>query len=633
MILKQCTRTDKHLLLCAILSIMIFGAREGFCQEKDEQIQKKAIELVNGLSNEDPEVRAAAFEGILRGWKNWGEEDMKIISDCAQKGGGAGSLCKEAEERIMIRRAVPRLFEAWNDVDWKIRQGAWEEVLQKVDKLLKEKKALDEDAKTVCDMLIEKSGREGATKVAQIYQLTMYQETKLFRSAVHLYTVLLKDSDPSTRIGSIRALLKLQAKDRAKEVVELLKDPVPAVRQQAIAALNAMQAKDYTKDIAGLLKDSHSFVRAEVVRALGEFCANEYAKEISRMLTDPNEQCLDAARSALYRLKERGNSKECAKKVAELLDDSNADVRRAGITALNILHAFEHTQAISKLLTDPDSRVRREAVGTVGWFGPKEHMGEISKLLKDEDSNVRFAVVNILGAFRTKENARVISELLEDSVSEVRSAAAHVLGRFRAREYAKNISSLLEDDDEKVRLSALYAIGRLQAKEYAKEISKMVGDGSKKVSFAARIALIRIDSLPADEQLKLLKSMPLSEISMGKLNELILALNYAHESETMKRLETEVRIEADIANFKGLAALLVKCGVEVTVKGRAVYDFKLEIAKGETILPALVLEELPPIFGVQPGGSSGVIYIAESGRITITSTADATEYWKNRLSK
>jgi HEAT repeat protein len=90
--------------------------------------------------------------------------------------------------------------------------------------------------------------------------------------------------DPSVNETACYALVRLNAKQQAKELAALLDDEFR--KGNAAKALALLGARDYTKDIAGLIEDSEPLVRCDALIALGILGAKECVTNIATHLRD-----------------------------------------------------------------------------------------------------------------------------------------------------------------------------------------------------------------------------------------------------------------------------------------------------------------------------------------------------------
>ncbi len=128
----------------------------------------------------------------------------------------------------------------------------------------------------------------------------------------------LRDKDAIVRGFAAMTLAEMEAKQYAKEVVQLLNDKDALVKKWAAIALGSMHANEYARDVVKLLKDKEAGVRESAAEALGEMKAKEYAKDVAALLKDMSMLVRISSVEALGRM----NAKEFANDIASLLSDT-----------------------------------------------------------------------------------------------------------------------------------------------------------------------------------------------------------------------------------------------------------------------------------------------------------------------
>jgi hypothetical protein len=130
-------------------------------------------------------------------------------------------------------------------------------------------------------------------------------------------------------------------------------------------------------------------------------------------------------------------TKEQASRIAELLKDSDWNVRAAAASALGAMGegAKEQAPRVAELLKDSDQRVQFVAARALGAMGEgaKEQAPRVAELLKDPDSDVQNAAAKALESMAPLHSAAVVTsfaKILEDRGARARwMVHAHIVGR------------------------------------------------------------------------------------------------------------------------------------------------------------------------------------------------------------
>ncbi|GGL91624.1 fumarate reductase/succinate dehydrogenase flavoprotein-like FrdA [Streptomyces fumigatiscleroticus] len=185
-----------------------------------------------------------------------------------------------------------------------------------------------------------------------------------------LFAHCLADSDIAVRIAAVRALVSVDAAGELARAAAA--DPSREVRvaiAKALAAVSGGRLGDLAPNgpgpgpvhsaLAGLAGDPDALVRAAAYEALGTTgCPAPLAARAEAALSDRAWQVRAGAATALS-LADPGLAVPA---LAKALADSNADVRKAAVTALTRHRAAEDARAaLATATTDPDADVRAYA--------------------------------------------------------------------------------------------------------------------------------------------------------------------------------------------------------------------------------------------------------------------------------
>ena len=228
------------------------------------------------------------------------------------------------------------------------------------------------------------------------------------------------------------------------------------------------------------------------IQALPEQEGVPHAARIASLLEDPGADVRRAALQTFHALPEQQRVLHAAR-VVSLIEDPSFSVRMAALQAFQALpqqQRVPHAARIVSLLYRPSADVRRAALQAFEALPPQQrepHAARIISLLKDPVEHVQKAALHAL------------PELLNSSDAAVRAAAVRavaaalrVTGIRLVRSQVDQIVSLLEDPDADVRVAALQAIQALPEQEgvpHAARIVSLLEDPDAGVRVAALQAI------------------------------------------------------------------------------------------------------------------------------------------------
>jgi cyclophilin family peptidyl-prolyl cis-trans isomerase/HEAT repeat protein len=100
---------------------------------------------------------------------------------------------------------------------------------------------------------------------------------------------------------------------------------------------------------------------------------------------------------------------------------------------------------LARLLTDTDARIRRRAAIAVGRVGLTEGVPMLTPVLADADPEVRMAAAFGLGLIGDRSAGQVLLPLLQDADPRLRGRAAEALGLVGARDAAADIGRMVAE--------------------------------------------------------------------------------------------------------------------------------------------------------------------------------------------
>jgi len=178
-----------------------------------------------------------------------------------------------------------------------------------------------------------------------------------------ILTPFLKDPDRNIRQSTVRALgfvanrSDSDAPRLAKTFVSML-DAEPSLRVEALMALGLAHRHEFAGAVSPYLRDTVPAVRAEAAFCLATLSAPEttYETQIAELLQDTDRNVRQRAISALYVM----NARSAEPYLEKMLGDQDAHIRVDTIHMLVYSHAVQASPAIRLLRDDPDEQVRKE---------------------------------------------------------------------------------------------------------------------------------------------------------------------------------------------------------------------------------------------------------------------------------
>jgi HEAT repeat protein/beta-lactamase regulating signal transducer with metallopeptidase domain len=188
--------------------------------------------------------------------------------------------------------------------------------------------------------------------------------------------------------------------------------------------------------------------------------------------------------------------------VARLLQDDNADVRRAAAHSLGQLKDARAVPGLIGALKDSDAGVRSSAADALGNLEDPRAIPSLSALIGDPVAEVRENALDALSHFddNVLPSAAIIRSLSDPAV-EVRHKAAQLAGKLRDRSATPALVKLVGDPSSDVRQAAIEAIGELKDPAAAAAVLPGLSDSN---------ADVRVQALHAMEELR----APISESTL-----------------------------------------------------------------------------------------------------------------------
>ncbi|KAJ7059272.1 armadillo-type protein [Mycena amicta] len=490
------------------------GAHAAF----QEEIRTAIPMVVESLKDSDPDVRHAAL-GCLSGLAAhaaFQEEIQPAILMVAELLKDSNSDVRDAALGCLsglaahstfqeeIRTAILMVVKSLKDSGWHVRHAALECLSG-----LAAHSAFQEEIRTAIPMVVESlKDSDPDVRHAALGCLSGLAAHAAFQEeiqpAILMVAELLKDSNSDVRDAALGCLSGLAAHSAFQEeirtaipmVAESLKDSESHVRQAARGCLSRLGAHAAFQEIqpailmvAELLKDSDSDVRHAALECLSGLAAHSAFQEeiqtamlmVAESLKDSDSDVRQAALGCLsglgaHGIHPLGNSEPfmadrswflaafqeeiqpAILMVAELLKDSDSDVRHAALGCLSGLAAHSALQeeiqtaifTVAESLKDSNWQVRQAALGCLSGLGAHAAFQEeiqtaipmVAQSLKDSDWRVRQAALGCLSslgvhaAFQEQIQTAIpmVVESLKDSNSHVWKAVLECFSGLRAQD-------------------------------------------------------------------------------------------------------------------------------------------------------------------------------------------------------
>lgn len=180
---------------------------------------------------------------------------------------------------------------------------------------------------------------------------------------------------------------------------------------------------------------------------------------------------------------------ERRKRLIELLNDSEEEVRLAAALALDRLDSFQDIDEIIKGLESNNRGQRVKSIFAMGHIKSSAVFPHLTSLLKDPDPDIRSAAVQVLGGKAHPKSLNSLVKHLKDPSPAVRVHTAEALSNFRDERLVPYLSSLLSDQDEQLVISAAKALASIGASSCVEPLTSLTKDVRAAVRLAAVKAL------------------------------------------------------------------------------------------------------------------------------------------------
>ena len=384
--------------------------------------------------------------------------------------------------------AVPLLFRALADKDWRVRKTAVEALVaiegEGVIASLIEALKIEDNAgarNSAIEALVQIGGPalENLLPVLTIrdpdvrkFIVDILGDIRDPRAVPDLISRLTEDDDENIRVAAAEALGKI----RDRRAVDALLGCLNRYDQGWLdhAAAEALGEIGDGRALGPLLAAlDRSSLREPVLESLGKIGDANTIEPLIASLADPlrivrevsigaiaavyrksggmdRQRIIDAVRARM--------SESAVTFLEEILGTSTGDLQKATI---DLLGWTGRESSIRKLLALVNEEDLQESVVQTLTHLDKDHAGFLLPYLSQDNALIRRTVAHVLGEVGFAEAEDAMLPLLRDENGHVRSTAAASLGRLRSRKAVAPLLDLLADEYENVQETAIDALAAI----------------------------------------------------------------------------------------------------------------------------------------------------------------------------
>ena len=253
------------------------------------------------------------------------------------------------------------------------------------------------------------------------------------------------------------------------QVIDENKKEVPVVSPESseIAVSTAPQVGERTN--IDKLSDPDPMVRRNAIIYLGSEKKKSSVARLLIMLDDENAEVRRAAINALAAI---GDSRAAGPLMDKFKKETNINIKMNIIIALGELKSAAAIPLLKTVLKDPYPAFRNEAVHAFGKINSVETYKDIVGMLNDEAEGVRVRAADVVGKLKLRSAETLLIKNLKDPVAVVRQACAKAMGEVGQVSSMVELEKLLEDKNESVVAAAKDAIEKIRKRSAEKKTSK-----------------------------------------------------------------------------------------------------------------------------------------------------------------
>ncbi len=370
-----------------------------------------AAELIVALQDQDPTVRHVAIQG-LRVVNNWSEIGVALEATNSSVRAGALLALTGVYDEAAIKaladfaarsdalpaeqaQAVEALTEVARRADPYVK-GWWGTQPSK-SKPARSKKNEWSGSSAVLAALREATGARRPTPV-RLAAIKAWREIADSAAAALLREIAVNDGDNAVRREAVTSLALVKDKDSVSLFAKIAGDAKSddALRQEAVKGISAIGSPEAVKQLIDIVAESGTSpeLAAMSIEALGKLKSGDSAAVIEKRLADNSATVRQRAAEAFGEI--RGPAG--ATRIAELLKDSDVNVRKTVLGVLGKLKSGDVVPAIIAASADP--AVKFDAQIAVAVLMDRRALPLYLDGLTSPNADLRNASLNALVALR-----------------------------------------------------------------------------------------------------------------------------------------------------------------------------------------------------------------------------------------
>ncbi len=244
---------------------------------------------------------------------------------------------------------------------------------------------------------------------------------------------------------------ELEVRESVGILKEGMADSSHSLRRVSAVAAGNIPDPGLIPDLESLLNDEELHVRVAAADSLARLAKHDTSSVAAIAGTLAASENMEKRRSsaALFA------ALQDHERLARLIKDENAQVRRAAVFALAELKAANSINHLVLALVDEEPDVRMAAAGALGSLGGELAVQSLLLALKDQNQWVKCAVLRSLGTLRVAEAEPAIVELVNHSEGLVLIAALRTMLEINAEKACWLADLALADPDKEVVKAAI----------------------------------------------------------------------------------------------------------------------------------------------------------------------------------
>ncbi len=385
------------------------------------------------------------------------------------------------------QEAIPLLFQAMADADWRVRKTAVEALVliggeRVIDGLIQALNAADNAG--VRNSAIEALAQMGGPVVDALLRIVELPDSDVRKFIVDILGDIkdpravpalinsLEDIDENVRVASAEALGKIRD-PRAVDalLVCLARHDQGWLAYATAEALGAIGDERALEPLLAAL--GRSSLREPILESLGKIGNADTIGPLVSSLADPLRIVREVSIVAIAAIHRKSGSSERLRII---------DAVRSGMSERAV-------DFLEDILITSSSNLQKATIALLGWAGKESSIRKLFALLKEEE--LEDPVVQALHHL-DRESAVLLLQYLTHESALVRRTSAQVLGDLAIAAAEAPLITLLYDENGHVRTTAALALGRLRSRKASAPLLELLADEYESVQEAAIQALAAI---------------------------------------------------------------------------------------------------------------------------------------------